>query len=172
MAYHVFHKNPLTLPIEFAEVSAIAEGLRSHLSSQDIAASVDACNTLHASSQQVQAIIQPELERLHFQSEKTGLFSSYKVSALRPDFYRPVGSSGIILEVERGKILTNNMDLLDLWKCHVCTEADFLFLVVPIARRSENGTVIKGFDGVVRRLATFFDPKNYVNVEAVFVFGY
>jgi hypothetical protein len=30
-----------------------------------------------------------------------------------------------------GKALANNMDLLDLWKCHICREAHHLFLVVP-----------------------------------------
>ena len=64
------------------------------------------------------------------------------------------------------------MDLLDLWKCHVCAHADFLYLIVPVERRSENGAVTKAFDNVVRRLSTFFEPQNYVNVEAAFVFGY
>jgi hypothetical protein len=64
------------------------------------------------------------------------------------------------------------MDLLDIWKCHVCTHADFLYLIVPNERRGESGSVIKAFDNVLRRLSTFFEPKNYINVEAVFIFGY
>ena len=82
------------------------------------------------------------------------------MAALRPDFYRPLGKSGIILEVERGKILANNMDLLDLWKCHVCAQADFLYLIVPVERQSEKGRVTKAFDSVLRRLSTFFEPSN------------
>jgi hypothetical protein len=64
------------------------------------------------------------------------------------------------------------MDLLDLWKCHLCSYADFLYLIVPVERRSWDGKVIRAFDGVSRRLSTFFEPRNYVNVEAVFIFGY
>lgn len=41
--------------------------------------------------------------------------------------------SGIILEVERGKTLMNNMDLLDMWKCHICEHARYLFSIVPKA---------------------------------------
>ena len=36
------------------------------------------------------------------------------------------------MEVERGKTTTNNMDLLDIYKCHICEEANHLFLFVPI----------------------------------------
>ena len=32
------------------------------------------------------------------------------------------------MEVERGKTTTNNMDLLDIYKCHICEEANHLFL--------------------------------------------
>ena len=42
-----------------------------------------------------------------------------------------VGSSGILLEVERGKTTINNMDFLDFWKCHLCEHAHYLFLLVP-----------------------------------------
>ena len=77
-----------------------------------------------------------------------------------------------MLEIERGKTITNNMDLLDMWKCHLCPSADFLFLVVPNERPSENGQVIRAFESAARRLSTFFEPQNYVNVEAVYLFGY
>jgi hypothetical protein len=113
-----------------------------------------------------------KLTELGFQSERCGLFSQYPVASLRPDFYRRVHNSGILLEIERGKTLTNNMDLLDLWKCHLCAHADFLFLVVPNERPSESGQVIKAFAGASRRLSTFFEPQNYVNVEPVHLFGY
>jgi hypothetical protein len=64
------------------------------------------------------------------------------------------------------------MDLLDLWKCHSCEHADYLFLVVPKVRLSANGSAIKTFSYVRNRLAPFFEPKNYVNVDAVYLFGY
>ena len=170
--YRIFHKDPIILTDEFAHAQSIALQIKNYLSSEKIQAEINESHKLNATSQQIQAIIQKEIERLGFQSEKKGLFADYKVTALRPDFYLPLGKSGVILEVERGKTITNNMDLLDIWKCHVCNHADFLYLIVPKERRSENGAVIKAFDNVVRRLSTFFEPKNYVNVEAVFIFGY
>lgn len=83
-----------------------------------------------------------------------------------------VGDTGILLEVERGKAITNNMDLLDLWKCHICDNARFLFLIVPVERPSENKRKIRAFHDAGRRLAPFFLRQNYVNVDAVFLFGY
>jgi len=171
-AYQVFQKQSMNLHNEFVEASSLAWQLKDYLNSEAVRTEINQCHRLNATSQQIQAIIHKEVESLGFQSEKRGLFLDYKVAALRPDFYRPLGKSGIILEVERGKTLTNNMDLLDLWKCHVCAHADFLYLIVPVERRSENGTVIRAFDGVLRRLSTFFEPRNYVNVEAAFIFGY
>jgi hypothetical protein len=172
IAYQVFHKQPISLHNEFTEASSIASQLKDYLNSERVCAEISQCHKLNATSHEIQAIINEEVQRLGFQSEKRGLFRDYQVAALRPDFYRPIGKSGIILEVERGKTLTNNMDLLDLWKCHVCARADFLSLIVPVERPSANGTVIRAFEGVLRRLSTFFEPQNYVNVEAAFVFGY
>ena len=68
-------------------------------------------------------------------------------------------SSGILLEVERGKTTTNNMDLLDFWKCHLCRHADYLFLMVPQAlRHNPTMTPKKEYNSVVKRLDTFFVP--------------
>ena len=116
-------------------------------------------------------MLQNALE-LGFQSERKGLFANYEVSALRPDYYRAVDKSGVLLEVERGKTITNNMDLLDLWKCHICDYASYLFLVVPKFRPSANGSSMRHFSHVCKRLSPFFEERNYVNVDAVFVFGY
>jgi hypothetical protein len=170
--YQIFHKQIIRLSDEFAVASLLADQLKDHLGSEKVCAEISQHHKLNATSHQIQAILNEEVLSLGFQSEKRGLFRGYKVAALRPDFYRPIGQSGIILEVERGKTLANNMDLLDLWKCHLCAHADFLFLIVPVARPSLNGKTLKVFDGVVRRLSTFFEPQNYVNVEAVFIFGY
>jgi hypothetical protein len=63
------------------------------------------------------------------------------------------------------------MDLYDLWKCHICRHAEYLFLVVP----KNLPHTPKAFERVHTRLSYFFDPgrpKNYVNVGAVFLFGY
>jgi hypothetical protein len=74
--------------------------------------------------------------------------------ALCPEFYCRVARSGIIAEVERGKTITNNnMDLLDIWKTHLCSEATFLLPIVQMDRKSENGTSIKAYEPA-SRLAT------------------
>ena len=81
--------------------------------------------------------------------------------------------SGILLEVERGKTTTNNMDLLDFWKCHLCKQADYLFLMVPQALKHNDAmTPKKEYASVVKRLKTFFAPGNATNVRAVHIFGY
>lgn len=54
------------------------------------------------SSAEVQAALLAPATLLNFASERRGLFSGYPISALRPDYYCPVGDSGILLEVERG----------------------------------------------------------------------
>jgi hypothetical protein len=64
------------------------------------------------------------------------------------------------------------MDLLDFWKCHICDHAEYLFLLVPQARPSANGKVLRHFRHVQKRLGVFFEAKNYVNVTAVHLFGY
>lgn len=157
---------------QFGEASRLAEALAARIKSDEISARICEVHKLGGRSQDVQEILRKDLEALGFHNEKTGLFAKMDVAALRPDFYLPLGKSGIIAEVERGKTITNNMDLLDLWKCHICPTAHFLFLIVPLARASGNGTVIKAYDQAARRLQTFFEPQNYVNVEAVFLFGY
>ena len=61
-------------------------------------------------------------KELGFENEKKGLFKDYKVAGLRPDYFHP--TAGILLEVERGKTHMNNMDLLDMWNCHICNQAN------------------------------------------------
>lgn len=71
----------------------------------------------------------------------------------------PLGATGIILEVERGKTTINNMDLLDFWKCHICAYADYLFLMVPVElRQNDTMTARREFASVAKRLRTFFEP--------------
>lgn len=156
----------------FMAVNSLAERLREHLDDPSIQARIMEVHQVGASSAAIQKILEVGVTNLGFQSEKKGLFSNYSVPALRPDYFAEVGTSGILLEVERGKTTTNNMDLLDLWKCHICPKADYLFLVVPKARQSKRGSVMRHFKQAQNRLGTFFIPSNYVNVEAVFLFGY
>lgn len=150
----------------------IANKLRRCLERDEAQQQIKERHVFGASSHSIQEIILKDATALGFQSEKKGLFASYGVAQLRPDYFMPISDSGILLEVERGKAITNNMDLLDLWKCHICAHASFLFLVVPIERPSENKRKVKAFQDACRRLAPFFQPQNYVNVDAVFLYGY
>jgi hypothetical protein len=61
------------------------------------------------------------------------------------------------------------MDPSDLWKCQICAEADYLFLIAPQVRQTESGLTTAMLDPVVARLSTFFVPENHVDAEAVFV---
>lgn len=116
MPLTVLRKEVLSLEAEFEEASTLATRLASRMESDAVSAAIGQVHKLGGRSQDIQAILREDLEGIGFVNEKTGLFAQMTVSALRPDFYRPLGRSGIIAEVERGKTITNNMDLLDLWK--------------------------------------------------------
>jgi len=92
---------------------------------------------------------------------------------LRPDYYLRLDDDGVILEVERGKTTINNMDLLDFWKCHLCPQANYLFLLVPTALR-QNATMTprNEYSTVERRLSRFFVSDNHTNVRGLCLFGY
>lgn len=157
----------------FETANLVAQSLLEGVNRPDVLDAITLANSPGTSSQQVQRAILPVAHDLGFESEKKGLFSNYAVSALRPDYYLGLGETGILFEVERGKTLINNMDLLDMWKCHICPEATVLFLFVPRLLRQndiERGTRVYG--AVVNRLSTFFTPDNRTNVHAAFVFGY
>jgi hypothetical protein len=156
----------------FALVDDKATQLRLHLDGDDAQQLILERHILGASSASIQEIILDEAKRLGFQDEKMHLFSNYQVSALRPDYFCRIGDTGVLLEVERGKTTINNMDLLDFWKCHICHHASYLFLVLPKIRIDSNGRITQEFSRVRNRLTPFFEPKNYVNVEAVYLFGY
>lgn len=157
----------------YTEVSRISDLLLTHLNEPAAQAALVIANVPKASSGLVQATFVPYATELGFKSEAKGLFADYENRFLRPDFYLPLGESGIILEVERGKTTINNMDLLDFWKCHICTSADYLFLLVPrLLVQNTSGKPTKPFPAVVKRMSSFFTPGNYTNVSGVDVFGY
>ena len=170
--FEVLKKNAIGTTDTFATVDDIARRLRAHLDEERIQQLLRERHIVGASSAEIQDIILEGSRQLGFHSEKKSLFSSYGVAALRPDYFRPVIDTGILLEVERGKTIANNMDLLDLWKCHICPYADYLFLVVPKLRPDNNGKTLPQFSHVLKRLAPFFEERNYVNIEAVYLFGY
>jgi hypothetical protein len=158
---------------EVPNVRDLAAMLHEDMSAAGITASLAAIPEIGGTSHAVDAILTPIAARLGFQSQKKDLFSAYPIR-LRPDWYRPLGkqgAGGILLEVERGRALANNMDLLDLWKCHICREAHHLFLVVPF--RVKRSTVVEiVYERVVMRMKTFVEPSNKVNVATISVFGY
>ena len=156
----------------FRQVQVIAAQLHAYLDGDHAQQLILERHILGASSARIQEIFLDEATRLGFESERKRLFSDYAVSALRPDYFCRVDDTGILLEVERGKTTINNNDLLDLWKCHICHYARYLFLIVPKIRTDERGKITQEFSHVQKRLATFFEPGNYVNVDAVFLFGY
>lgn len=121
----------------------------------------------------VQSVFVTEAFRLGFADESKGLFEGYSSSALRPDYYRAVQGTGIILEVERGKTTINNMDPLDFWKCHICEHASYMFLMVPRGLR-QNATMSprREFETVRKRLESFFVSGNYTNVHGLVLLGY
>ncbi len=158
---------------DWRHVVDLADELVGHLNVPAVAALIEEANQPGRSSADVQEVFLDEATRLGFRDESKGLFEAYQSSALRPDYFRAVGSSGVILEVERGKTTINNMDLLDFWKCHICEHASFLFLMVPQElRQNPTMTPRKEFTTVARRLESFFRPGNYTNVLGLVLLGY
>lgn len=158
---------------DWREVLGLADSLVEHLEEPVVAGRLEEANQPGQSSAIVQGVFLEEARRLGFVDESKGLFESYTSSALRPDYFRPVGQTGVILEVERGKTTINNMDLLDFWKCHICEHASYLFLMVPRELR-QNPTMSprREFATVARRLESFFVPGNYTNVHGLVLLGY
>jgi hypothetical protein len=157
----------------YEEAFEVALQLRISLESEEVSKAIEKVHKFRASSHDVQGVITESLIELGFTSEKKGLFSQIKVPGIRPDFYKPLGDGGILVEVERGKILANNMDLLDIWKTHICQSANHLFLLVPQIRVTEKGGEQKVFGTVVNRVAAFFDEQtDPIDVDSVHIFGY
>ncbi len=157
---------------EWQDVEKVATLLLAELNREETYALIVQANRPKKKSAEVQAAFRPAATSLGFHSEKTGLFKE-SIPGLRPDYYMAIGKTGILLEVERGKTTTNNMDLLDFWKCHLCVGAHYLFLLVPKElKHNDEMTSKKEFTSVKRRLAPFFQPENYTNVRGLVVFGY
>ena len=160
---------------EAQEVERVATALLAHMNEPATDAAIRAANAPGRSSVGVQDVLLPVLLSQGFKDESKDLFAGYETSAVRPDFFRRVGASGILLEVERGKTTINNMDFLDFWKCHLCEHANYLFLLVPQELR-QNETpdhrATRPYNAVVKRLRSFFVPRNYTNVRGLFIFGY
>lgn len=158
---------------EYEAVRAIADSLYAHLESIEVATAIGAANQPGRPSSEVQNVFLDHARLLGFTDELKGLFTGYVTSALRPDYYLPLGDTGVLIEVERGKTTINNMDLLDFWKCHICQHAHYLILLVPIElRQNEIMAPRREFVTVRNRLGSFFEEGNYTNVRGLFLIGY
>lgn len=159
---------------EVARVDSIADGLAAHLTAQS--ARIDLVHVHRAQSSAVQSIVADLLrEQLGFRDEVVLTPQDGIVTHARPDFVYSLGAGrGIIAEVERGGTTTNNHDLKDLWKTHIATDAQHLFLVVPNANWNEAGVAReRPYARVLTRLGSFFgDPRREIDVVSLHVFGY
>ncbi|SDW05855.1 hypothetical protein SAMN05421781_0296 [Marinococcus luteus] len=168
-----YHQDDVQKDNDYKKVLECSSKLLSYLNQESTLKKIDQANQPGSNSLLVQNAIKKEVQKLGFISEKNGLFSQYVTKGLRPDYFKRVNESGILFEVERGKTTQNNMDLLDLWKCHICEEAHYLFLLVPKAlKQSPNRNSTNTYNSVCGRLGTFFEKQNYIDVKAVFIFGY
>ena len=171
--FHVFSRVDLKSMPELIEVAKTAQAILEILNRKSILEKISQAHVFGASSHTIQKAILPQMLELGFSSEKKQLFSEYKVGGLRPDYYKPLAKGGILFEVERGKTIANNMDLLDVWKTHICKEANHLFLLVPNIRVSKNQNEAKIFPSVKNRIETFFNENiSAIDVDSVHLFGY
>jgi hypothetical protein len=171
--FHVLSRVDLTSTSDFREVSKLANSVFEILNKKSVKDAISKAHVFGASSHTIQKAILAQVLELGFSSEKKQLFSEYKVGGLRPDYYKPLSKGGILFEVERGKTIANNMDLLDVWKTHICKEANHLFLLVPNIRVSKNLNEAKIFPSVKNRLETFFNENiSAIDVDSVHLFGY
>ncbi|ASY17045.1 hypothetical protein A1sIA79_02150 [Candidatus Planktophila versatilis] len=114
----------------------------------EIAEGISEAHVFGASSAKVQSVILKKMTELGFQSERKGLFKNMTAAGIRPDHFKPLEGGGILFEVERGKTIANNMDLPDVWKTHICSEAKHLFLMIPRIRVTGNHREQKIFQSV------------------------
>jgi hypothetical protein len=171
--FHVLSRIDLNSTSDFREVSKLANSVLEILNKKSVKDAISKAHVFGASSHTIQKAILPQMLELGFTSEKKQLFSDYKVGGLRPDYYKPLATGGILFEVERGKTIANNMDLLDIWKTHICKEANHLFLLVPNIRVSKNLNEAKIFPSVKNRIETFFSENiSAIDVDSVHLFGY
>ena len=172
MELKVYKQDALDQSI-FDQVQLVGNSLFSFCNSPESEKKFKEANQPGNSSAKIQNVFLPKAQELNFESEKKNLFKDIPTQNLRPDYYKKIQSSGIIIEVERGKTVMNNMDLLDLWKCHLCNSANHLFLFVPTSLRQNNkSNSTNCFRIVSNRMEPFFEKQNYTNVHSLWIFGY
>lgn len=124
-----------------------------------------------ASSSVFQSLVEPVLTSNGFSSEISHTVAD---ASFKPDFVMNTHKFSIMVEVERGKTLDNNMDMLDMWKCHIHPTTRHLILLVPIwyEKQGNSPSCTSTFSRVCRRMAPFFAPGNETNVHSLHVVGY
>jgi len=168
-----FVQHTLVRSQEWKRVLEIADSIEAYMKQKENIERITTANQPGSSSSLVQQVLLEHATVLGFHDEAKGLFKNYENKGLRPDYFLKVGSTGIILEVERGKTNQNNMDFLDFWKCHICVHAHYLFLMVPEKlQQRTNGPFSKPYDTTLSHLSAFFEPRNYTNVRGLVLFGY
>jgi hypothetical protein len=95
---------------ELKEIFKISNIIEEYLNQKEVNKRIQNSNIKGTDSQVIQKIIEEIAVPLGFKDEKQGLFKKYKDSGLRPDFYKKIGKNGILMEVERGKTTTNNVE--------------------------------------------------------------
>jgi hypothetical protein len=91
-----------------------------------------------------------------------------------PDFiYALNPGRGIIAEVGRSGMTTNNHDLKDFWNSYIANGTQLLFFVIPNANLNEAGAAREHpCARVLVRLGSFFvDPCREIDVVSLHVFG-
>ena len=156
------------------EVDALAQRLKAELDVRS--ADIDAAHIHGASSAAVQAIVSTILkDALGFEEEYVLPLDNGLVSRPRPDFFYELrGGGGVIAEVERGGTVTNNHDLKDIWKAHISSTVEHLFLVVPNSNwTASGGPRERPYVRVQHRMGAFFgDDRREIDVVSCHVFGY
>lgn len=151
--------------VEWLEVKTFANTLEHYLNSN--LEQLHALNQPGQSSKGVELLIEPLLLKNGFSHEPK---QDYLDLALRPDYVNKTMKA--IVEVERGKITLNNMDMLDFWKTHIHPECRYLILLIPNVLYHSKKNKEMPFERVSYRMKQFFKEGHYTNVRGLILIGY
>lgn len=158
---------------EVLRVQRLADQLASWIDQLD--GEISAAHVHGAQSAAIQSLVGAALSSVGFVEEQVLTAQEGFSTRARPDFFfRLSDGRGIIAEVERGGAVNNNHDLKDMWKAHIASDAQHLFLIVPFSNWLPDGSPReKPFARVLHRYGSFFgEPRREVDVDTCFVFGY
>ncbi len=159
---------------EVERVAALAEHLHDELQAREVA--FNQAHVVGAQSKVIQDIVAEVLqEELSFGQEVVLTPQDGLVTRSRPDFVFPLAPGrGVMAEVERGGTVNNNHDLKDMWKAHIATDIQHLFLIVPNSNwKRDGGAREKPYPRVLNRVGAFFgNERREVDVLSAHVYGY